>query len=100
MNQNLTASDWSSARGEKWRTGIGHLSSGEALSWAAFARRVAALADLPAARIEAVPHARLALGAPRPPYAALASERGWTLPALEDALSRWFAALDRTMLRA
>lgn len=80
--------------------GIGHLSSGEALSWAAFARRVAALADLPAARIEAVPHACLALGAPRPPYAALASERGWTLPALEDALSRWFAALDRTMLRA
>ena len=75
-------------------SGIGHLSSGEAVTWAAFARRIAAIAGLSAARVAGVPHTRLGLIAARPAYAALGSERGWSLPSLDDALHRWLTDLD------
>lgn len=79
--------------------GLGHLSSGDPLSWAAFARRIATQAGLPATRIDAVPHARLAMTAPRPRYTALISERGWSLPSLQNALPRWLEALDPRLLQ-
>lgn len=81
-------------------SGIGHLSSGEALTWAAFARRIAALAGLSAGLVEGVPHTRLGMTAARPRYAALGSERGWSLPTLEDSLHRWLDELDPQLLPA
>jgi dTDP-4-dehydrorhamnose reductase len=69
--------------------GIWHLSNRGAVSWAAFAERIATLADLPTSLIIRVPIHSLGLAAPRPRFAALASERGAVMPSLEDALARY-----------
>lgn len=60
------------------------------VEWAALAERVAALGRLPADLIEPVPTHALGYTARRPPYAVLASERGGVMPALDDALERYF----------
>jgi dTDP-4-dehydrorhamnose reductase len=67
-------------------TGIWHLTNGEALSWAAFGRRIVKTAGLDPARVIGMPGASLGWRAARPAYTALASVRGTLLPSLECAL--------------
>jgi dTDP-4-dehydrorhamnose reductase len=69
--------------------GLWHLSNRGASSWAALARRVAALAALPPGLIEPVPTAAFGYAARRPRYSVLASERGGAMPTLDNALSRY-----------
>lgn len=69
--------------------GIWHLSGGEAVSWAAFGRRIALACDHDPDLIRPVPGSDLAWRAPRPRYVPLASERG-PLPAmLGEAIARF-----------
>jgi dTDP-4-dehydrorhamnose reductase len=67
-------------------TGIWHLTNGDAVSWAAFARRVARTCDLDEALVCGVPGAVLGWRAPRPKRAPLVSERGVLLPTLAAAI--------------
>ena len=69
--------------------GIWHLATPGAVTWVELARRAAALAGVDAGRLEPRPTRELGLVAPRPLYTALASERGWPMPPLEDALGRY-----------
>jgi dTDP-4-dehydrorhamnose reductase len=69
--------------------GIWHLATPGAVTWTELARRAAALAGVDARRLEPRATRELGLTAPRPLYTALASERGWPMPPLEDALSRY-----------
>jgi dTDP-4-dehydrorhamnose reductase len=76
-------------------TGLWHLSGGMAVTWADFARRIAAACGLDERLIDAVAGARLARPAPRPAYSALASERGQLLPSLTDAIGRFAREIGR-----
>ncbi len=73
-------------------SGIWHISNGDAVSWAELAYRVAERVGLPAHLVEPLPQAELGGQARQPLNAALRSERGITLPSLEHALDRFFAA--------
>jgi dTDP-4-dehydrorhamnose reductase len=73
--------------------GIWHLATPGAVTWAELARRAAELAGVDALRLEPRPTRAFGFLAPRPLYTALASERGWPLPPLEDALGRFVAAI-------
>ena len=75
--------------------GVWHLSNGEALSWAAFARRVAAAADLRGDLVASCEAATLGFVARRPRYSALASERSMLMPTLDNALDRFLAVRPR-----
>lgn len=66
--------------------GIWHLTNGDALSWHAFAHRLAEAAGLSTGRIEAT---FVGSRAQRPRFAALASARGNPLPPLTDAIARF-----------
>lgn len=83
--------------------GLFHLANRGETSWADLAKRAAALAHVSDARLVAVPSAELAWRAPRPPYGALATERGVPLPDLDDALARYvrdrgYSAADRSSI--
>ena len=69
--------------------GIWHLANRGAVTWAGLARLAAKAASLDTRLVRAVPSTQLHLPAARPPYCALASERGRLMPALEDALARY-----------
>jgi dTDP-4-dehydrorhamnose reductase len=69
--------------------GLWHLTNGEAISWADFARRASEHARLDPADVLAIRGIDLGQIAPRPPFCALHSERGLLLPPLDDALSRY-----------
>ncbi|HEY0379972.1 MAG TPA: family 1 glycosylhydrolase [Pyrinomonadaceae bacterium] len=69
--------------------GVWHLANAGAVTWADFARRAAALADLDSKLVEGCTTESLDLPAARPLYSVLGSERGLLLPALDDALSRY-----------
>lgn len=69
--------------------GLWHLAHPEALTWADLARRAAREAGLDPGRVQGVPAARLGQRARRPPYCALASERGRQMPSLASALARY-----------
>lgn len=71
--------------------GVWHLANGGAVTWAELARRAAKAAGVDASGVVPVPTAALRLLAPRPLYTALASERGWPLPSLDDTLARYAA---------
>lgn len=71
--------------------GVWHLANRGELSWAELARVAARAAELDDCLVEPVPAQVLGQIAPRPRYAALGSERGSTMPALEDALSRYLS---------
>lgn len=73
-------------------TGIRHLTNGEAVSWAAFAGRIAVACQLDPGLIDAVPGDTLGWHAARPRHAALASERGAMLGPLGDAIASFAAA--------
>jgi dTDP-4-dehydrorhamnose reductase len=70
-------------------SGIWHLANQGATSWADLALMSARAANLPASLVEPVRQEELRLRAPRPSYSVLASEKGWIMPKLEDALRRY-----------
>ena len=74
-------------------SGLWHLTNGEPLSWADFARRLAVACGLNATQVSAVAGGSLRRRAPRPAFAALGSARGM-LPPLGDAIER-FARVGR-----
>lgn len=69
--------------------GIRHLAGQDALSWAAFARRIARACSLDERLIDEVSGHALGLAAPRPSFAALGTEHGARLPPLDAALSEF-----------
>jgi dTDP-4-dehydrorhamnose reductase len=69
-------------------SGIWHLANDGAVTWARFARMLAAAADLDDALVDPRPAAFVA---PRPRYSALASERAWLLGPLEAAVESFAA---------
>lgn len=71
-----------------------HLANQGALSWAELARLVAARAGFSLNQVEARPSAAMGYAAARPPYSVLGSEYGPMLPALEDALDRYWRACE------
>ena len=72
-------------------TGLRHLASQGAVSWAEFARRIARALDLDERRVVGRPAASFGWPAPRPAYAALGTERGPVMPPLENAIARYAA---------
>jgi dTDP-4-dehydrorhamnose reductase len=72
--------------------GIFHVTNGEALSWAELATRVALSANYSPSMITHMPQESMSWEAKRPNYSALVSERGITMPTLDDALERFFEA--------
>ncbi len=68
--------------------GLWHLTSGEAMTEVAFARRVAMALGLDAGAVVAGDPDMLVPRAPRPAWSALGSTRGALLPGLDDALAR------------
>ena len=73
--------------------GIWHLSNGDALTWAGFARMAAGLAGLDEGLVIPKTQAEMAWEALRPRAAALASIRGRLMPTLENALHRCIGAM-------
>ncbi|WP_424705035.1 sugar nucleotide-binding protein, partial [Escherichia coli] len=74
-------------------TGVMHLANDGQATWADFAREVATVVGLDAGLIDERPAASLGWRASRPANSALASERAWIMPTLEDALGRLSADL-------
>lgn len=74
-------------------SGIWHLVNEGAITWYELACRVAKRAGLDTQRIIARSSAELGLGAARPRYSALASERAQLLPSLDDAIERYLIEL-------
>ena len=72
--------------------GVWHLASVGAVTWEELARAAARTAGVTAASLCGVGTGELALAAPRPRYSALASERAFVMPSLDDALSRYVRA--------
>lgn len=73
-------------------TGIWHLSNGEELSWADFAKRIATACSLPVDLVSAVPGHTLGWRAKRPGRAGLATSRGDRMPMLAKAIDRFAAS--------
>jgi dTDP-4-dehydrorhamnose reductase len=71
--------------------GLWHLANTGAVAWAELAAQVAEMANVPTGRLRPVPTSTLELAARRPVATPLASERGWPMPTLEDALTRFLA---------
>jgi len=69
--------------------GIWHLANAGSVTWAELARKAAAMAGIDAASLVEKPAAECGYAAGRPAYAALTSERGILLPALDNALARY-----------
>lgn len=67
--------------------GLWHLSNGEALSWAAFARRIADAIGRDPAAVHDAPGSSLGWRAPRPVRSPLGSARGMLLPSLDEAIA-------------
>lgn len=76
-------------------TGLWHLTHGEAMSWAAFARAVASACGLDPSMIDGVPGRDLRQPASRPASAGLGSDRGGVMASLESALGRFAAEWSR-----
>jgi dTDP-4-dehydrorhamnose reductase len=73
--------------------GLWHLVNDGNLSWVELVRHAARLAKVSTARLQADSWRTFDLAARRPPFSALASERGIVMPNLEDALMRYVAAV-------
>lgn len=73
-------------------SGIWHLASDGAVSWAELAVRAARHCGADAGLVDAVPADDLGWVAPRPAYSVLGSQRGWIMPPLADALARYAAS--------
>jgi dTDP-4-dehydrorhamnose reductase len=70
-------------------TGLRHLATDGAVTWAEFARRVAAALDLDEDLVHGVPATSFGWPAPRPVFAPLATERGLLMPPLANAIERY-----------
>lgn len=70
--------------------GIWHLANQGETTWADFAFEIANRADLDARYINVIPPSEMNWAAPRPLYSVLSTEKGYTLPTLENALDRFF----------
>ena len=81
-------------------TGLRHLTNRSAVSWAEFARQLAAALGLDAGLVESVPAARFGWAAVRPAYASLGTGRGQIMPTLDDALGRYAAIMRDTEFAA
>jgi dTDP-4-dehydrorhamnose reductase len=68
--------------------GIWHVSNPEALTWAELACKTARIAGFDESLIESVPMKSFGLPACRPRFSALASERAWLMPSLDNSLER------------
>ena len=77
--------------------GVWHLANAGALTWAELARLAARTARLDDALVEGRSTRDFAFPAARPLHTALASERAWLMPAVENAICRYVAA--RPLLR-
>lgn len=73
-------------------TGLWHLANDEALSWAAFASRIARRCGFDARLVRPMPAAELGWSALRPANSGLRTGRGSPLPALDLALDQFAAA--------
>ena len=69
--------------------GLWHLANGEPLSWADFARQIAAACGADPDLVRAVPGTSLGRSALRPAYSALGTENGPQLPSLSSAIVRF-----------
>jgi dTDP-4-dehydrorhamnose reductase len=69
--------------------GIWHLANRGQLTWKDFAAQAVRAAGVDHNLIIGKPAAALGLAARRPRMSALASERGWVMPPLDDALARY-----------
>ena len=76
--------------------GIWHLANAGALTWAELARLAADEAGLDTSLVESRPTHRFDFAAARPLHTALASERAWILPSVENAICRYVAARPAT----
>jgi dTDP-4-dehydrorhamnose reductase len=72
--------------------GIFHVTNGETVSWAQLATKAAIMAGYDTSLIREVSHPYMYWKAKRPRYSALISEKGITLPTLDNALERYFEA--------
>ena len=70
-------------------SGVWHLAGPDALTWAELAQRAVEAAGFDGALVRPTPSRSLAWTARRPPFSALASERAYLLPSLDDALTRY-----------
>ena len=70
-------------------TGLWHLTNGQPLSWADFAKSIAQMCGHDASRVNAVPHHIFGWPAPRPANVALATARGPQLPSLLSAMEHF-----------
>jgi dTDP-4-dehydrorhamnose reductase len=74
-------------------SGVWHLANTGEASWSDLAREIASRASLPVTLVQPATTGELNLAARRPPYSALASERGSILSSLENAIDRWCEAV-------
>lgn len=77
--------------------GLFHLTNAGTVSWAEFATKIAQKAGFDLKLVDGVPYAQLGLSVNMPRYSALATEKGIILPSFEDALQRYFDALDERL---
>ncbi len=70
--------------------GIWNISNNGELSWAVLAEQVAERSGYNTARLNPISLKDMCLVAPRPQYSVLKSEKGFTLPKLDNALDRFF----------
>jgi dTDP-4-dehydrorhamnose reductase len=70
--------------------GIWNISNNGEVSWYMLASEVAGRAGYSTQTFKPVPVAHIGWKAPRPTYSVLATERGFKLPSLDDALGRFF----------
>lgn len=80
--------------------GLWHLANEGAVSWAGFATMIAEACGLDPALVRPMSGAELGFRALRPPQVALASERGWIMPSLESAISRFADAVQQDPWRS
>ncbi|WP_411286374.1 family 1 glycosylhydrolase [Phenylobacterium sp.] len=72
-------------------TGLRHLANRGAVTWADFARMLAAELDLDPGLVRGAPVESFGWPAARPAYAALGTERGWVMPTLANGIARYGA---------
>jgi dTDP-4-dehydrorhamnose reductase len=77
-------------------SGVWHLANRGEVTWFEFAAKLAAALDLDGSRLVGSPAAHFGWPARRPARVALASERGWLMPTLDEAIVRFAAALTLT----
>jgi dTDP-4-dehydrorhamnose reductase len=76
-------------------SGVWHLANAGAVSWAEFASRAAAAAGLSVDGVEPCALQHLNLPALRPRYSVLGTERGFSLPPLDESLARYVVERQR-----